>query len=170
VDEVRTYAQSATPCDLAILDIGSTDGSGIELLTELRSDGWPRIVVLAVSSNPHIQQSAFTAGAQAYLLKPALPVAVTDRARHDFHINLTVAPILALATQMPILGNQCHVSAREAEVLQLVADGQSNKEIAKALNLSPATVKSHLARIFRRLGAGDRAQLVAMVMRAGIIH
>ena len=59
---------------------------------------------------------------------------------------------------------------REVEVLQLVADGRSNKEIGEALNLSALTVKSHLSRIGRKLGTGDRAQMVALAMRAGVIR
>ena len=62
------------------------------------------------------------------------------------------------------------LSAREVEVLQLVADGQSNKEIGEALSLSALTVKSHLSRIGRKLGTGDRAQMVALAMRAGVIR
>jgi DNA-binding CsgD family transcriptional regulator len=58
----------------------------------------------------------------------------------------------------------------EVEVLQLVADGQSNKEIGDALSLSPLSVKSSLSRIGRKLGAGDRAQMVALAMRAGVIR
>ena len=62
------------------------------------------------------------------------------------------------------------LSAREVEVLQLVADGQSYKEIGEALSLSALTVKSHLSRIGRKLGTGDRAQMVALAMRAGVIR
>jgi DNA-binding CsgD family transcriptional regulator len=62
------------------------------------------------------------------------------------------------------------LSAREVEVLQLVADGQSNKEIGEAMSLSPLTVKSHLARIGHKLGTGDRAHMVALTMRAGVVH
>jgi DNA-binding CsgD family transcriptional regulator len=62
------------------------------------------------------------------------------------------------------------LSAREVEVLQLVADGQSNKEIGEALSLSALTIKCHLSRIGRKLGTGDRAQMVALAMRAGVIR
>ena len=57
----------------------------------------------------------------------------------------------------------------EAHLLQLVADGQSNKEIGTALGLSALTVKSHLARIARKLGTGDRAELVMISLRSGLI-
>jgi DNA-binding NarL/FixJ family response regulator len=62
------------------------------------------------------------------------------------------------------------MSGREVEVIRLVADGQSNKQIGEALSLSALTVKSHLARIARKLGTGDRAEMVALAMRAGVIR
>ena len=60
-------------------------------------------------------------------------------------------------------------TAREIEVLQLVAEGRSNKDIGVDLGLSALTVKSHLARIGRKLGTGDRAEMVALALRAGSI-
>ena len=61
------------------------------------------------------------------------------------------------------------LSAREIQVLQLVADGKSNKDIGEDLGLSALTVKSHLARIARKLGTGDRAEMVATALRSGAI-
>ncbi len=61
------------------------------------------------------------------------------------------------------------LSAREIEVLQLVAEGYSNGEAGRELGLSAFTIKAHLARIGRRLGSGDRAHLVALAMRTGTI-
>ncbi|HLZ39056.1 MAG TPA: helix-turn-helix transcriptional regulator, partial [Mycobacteriales bacterium] len=62
------------------------------------------------------------------------------------------------------------LSGREVEVLQLVADGRSNKEIGEELGLSALTVKSHLARIACKLGTGDRAEMVALAMRSDVIR
>ena len=62
------------------------------------------------------------------------------------------------------------LSAREVEVLALVAEGRSNKEIGESLGLSALTVKSHLARIARKLGTGDRAEMVVVAMRAGLVQ
>ncbi len=61
------------------------------------------------------------------------------------------------------------LSAREVEVLALVACGRSNRDIGTELHLSALTVKSHLARIARKLGTGDRAEMVAVALRAGVI-
>ena len=61
------------------------------------------------------------------------------------------------------------LSGREIEVLQLVGNGRSNKEIGVSLGLSALTVKSHLARVARKLGTGDRAEMVMLTLRAGVI-
>jgi DNA-binding NarL/FixJ family response regulator len=174
VAEARARATATGPCDLAILDLGLPDGSGIELVTELRNHGWPRIVVLASSDDPYAVRSAFQAGAQAYLLKSASPMVVTDGVRRvlegGVYADPSVAPVLATGTRVPGTDNTPReLSAREVEVLQLVADGQSNKEIGTALGLSALTVKSHLARIARKLGTGDRAELVMISLRSGLI-
>jgi DNA-binding CsgD family transcriptional regulator len=62
------------------------------------------------------------------------------------------------------------LSARERDILRLVADGHTNKEIGEKVDLSALTVKSHLARIARKLGTGDRAHMVALGIRSGVIH
>jgi DNA-binding NarL/FixJ family response regulator len=66
-------------------------------------------------------------------------------------------------------GSVIELSAREIEVLQGVADGRSNGDIAARLQISPLTVKSHLARVGRKLGTGDRAHAVLLALRAGVI-
>ncbi len=175
VTEARARAHAAGPCDLAILDLSLPDGSGLDLVSELRSLGWNRLVVLASSDDPYAVRSAFQAGAQAYLLKSASPSVVTDGVKRvldgGVYADPTVAPLLATGSRVPGTDNTPReLSAREVEVLQLVADGQSNKEIGEALNLSALTVKSHLSRIGRKLGTGDRAQMVALAMRAGVIR
>jgi DNA-binding CsgD family transcriptional regulator len=84
-----------------------------------------------------------------------------------------VASLLAAGLRGAPGGNDglaSELSGREVEVLRLVADGQSNKEIGEQLGLSALTVKSHLARIARKLGTGDRAEMVALAMRAGVIR
>ncbi len=171
----RTHALASGPCDLAVLDLALPDGSGLDLVGELRSQGWQRIVVLASSDEPGAVRSAFHAGAQAYLLKSASPAMVTDGVRRvlegGLYADTGVASVLASGTRVTSTDNTPQeLSAREIEVLQLVADGQSNKEIGETLSLSALTVKSHLSRIGRKLGTGDRAQMVALAMRAGVIR
>jgi DNA-binding CsgD family transcriptional regulator len=68
-----------------------------------------------------------------------------------------------------VTGRERRLSAREVQVLALAAEGLSNPEIAERLGLSALTVKSHLSRMTRRLGARDRAHLVLLALRAGVI-
>ncbi|MHB8452170.1 MAG: response regulator [Mycobacteriales bacterium] len=173
--EARARARSG-PRDLAVLDLSLPDGSGLDLLGELRAAGWHRLVVLSAADDPYSVRAAFVAGAQGYLLKSASPTVVADGVRRvldgGVFADPSVASLLAAGlrgTPTPD-GGATELSGREVEVLRLVADGQSNKQIGDLLGLSALTVKSHLARIARKLGTGDRAEMVALAMRAGVIR
>jgi DNA-binding NarL/FixJ family response regulator len=174
--EARARARSGVR-DLAVLDLGLPDGSGLELLQELRQDGWGRLVVLSAADDPYSVRAAFVAGAQGYLLKSASPVTVSDGVRRvldgGVYADPAVASLLAVGLRGAPGGHDglaSELSGREVEVLRFVADGKSNKEIGELLGLSALTVKSHLARIARKLGTGDRAEMVALAMRAGVIR
>jgi DNA-binding NarL/FixJ family response regulator len=175
IAEARARARSG-PRDLAVLDLGLPDGSGVDLVQQLRSEGWARIVVLSAADDPYSVRAAFVAGAQGYLLKTASPVVVTDGVRQvlggGVYADPSVASLLAagLRTGGQLEGGLADLSGREIEVVTLVSDGKSNKEIGDLLGLSALTVKSHLARIARKLGTGDRAEMVALAMRAGVIR
>jgi DNA-binding NarL/FixJ family response regulator len=175
VAEARARARSG-PMDLAVLDLGLPDGSGLDLVAHLRERGWPRLVVLSAADDPYSVRAAFVAGAHGYLLKNASAMVVTDGVRRvlsgGVYADPSVAPLLAtgLRGTGSAEGLAAELSGREIEVLRLVADGQSNKEIGELLGLSALTVKSHLARIARKLGTGDRAEMVALAMRAGVIR
>jgi DNA-binding NarL/FixJ family response regulator len=146
----RARTQTTDPYDLTILGLDPGDSSGIELVTELRSRGWRRIIVLASPDDPCTVPLTFQAGAQACLLKPTSLMSESFRPIPDSHAR--------------------DLSAREVEVLQLVAAGHSNKEIGKKLNLSSLTIRSHLSRIGRKLGTGDRVRMVTLALRARIIR
>jgi DNA-binding NarL/FixJ family response regulator len=150
VAEARLRA-AAGVADLCIAEAGLPDGSGIALVRELRAAGWQRGIVITTSDDPYSVRAAISAGVRAYLVSTAtasVPVRVGETRGEGVD----------------------SLSAREIQVLQLVADGKSNKDIGDELGLSALTVKSHLARIARKLGTGDRAEMVAMAMRAGVIR
>jgi DNA-binding NarL/FixJ family response regulator len=175
VSEARARAHAGGPRDLCVLDVGLPDGSGLDLLADLRAAGWPRLVVLSAADDPYSVRAAFVAGAQGYLLKSASPLVVADGVRRvldgGVYADPSVASLLAAGLRGgPQQDGVSELSGREVEVLRLVADGRSNKEIGETLGLSALTVKSHLARIARKLGTGDRAEMVAMAMRAGVIR
>ncbi|MDQ1294068.1 MAG: hypothetical protein QG608_1951 [Actinomycetota bacterium] len=148
VSEARARA-AAGIADLCIAEAGLPDGSGISLIRELHAAGWVRGMVLNTTDDPYSVRAALAAGVRSYLVSAtaSLPRPAGDRS--DGVDNL---------------------SAREIQVLQLVADGKSNKDIGESLGLSALTVKSHLARIARKLGTGDRAEMVATALRSGAIQ
>ena len=117
----------------------------------LRSLGWRRVVVVATRADA--VRSALGAGARSAVLPPMRPAA------------------FAVAPARPARGTASPdaLSEREIQVLQGVAEGCSNKQIAADLSLSALTVKSHLARIARKLGTGDRAEMVAIGIRQGLV-
>jgi DNA-binding NarL/FixJ family response regulator len=174
IAEARARAASGAR-DVCVLDLGLPDGSGLELLADLRSAGWTKLIVLSAADDPYSVRSAFVAGAQGYLLKSASPHVVVDGVRRvldgGVYADPSVASLLAAGLRGGPVGEGINeLSGREVEVLKLVADGQSNKQIGELLGLSALTVKSHLARIARKLGTGDRAEMVALAMRAGVIR
>ena len=138
--------------------------------------GWPRLVVLSAADDPYSVRAAFVAGAQGYLLKSASPARRRRRRPPGPRRRRLRRPVGRLAARRRPARHprapraSSELSGREIEVLRLVADGQSNKEIGDQLGLSALTVKSHLARIARKLGTGDRAEMVALAMRAGVIR
>lgn len=147
VAEARQKA-GAGIADLCVAEAGLPDGSGISLIRELRSAGWQRGLVLTTTDDPYSVRAAISAGVRSYLVSAAPSAARPTGERGDGVESL---------------------SAREIQVLQLVADGKSNKDIGDELGLSALTVKSHLARIARKLGTGDRAEMVATALRSGAI-
>jgi DNA-binding NarL/FixJ family response regulator len=146
--EARSLGRG-TPMSLAVVESVLPDGSGIAAVETLRSLGWTRTVLLSQSTDPFTVRGALMAGTRCFL--------VTNRPSAGGGPSTTADPGVE------------QLSAREIEVLKLVADGRSNKEVGEHLGLSALTVKSHLARIARKLGTGDRAEMVAMAMRAGAV-
>ncbi|RKS77650.1 DNA-binding NarL/FixJ family response regulator [Motilibacter peucedani] len=155
--EARARAASHTTRELAVVASGLPDGSGVSLVAELRALGWNRALVLAATDDPFAVRAALAAGARSYVVIGSEPTPASP------------APVPTGAARYSPRGLTASLSAREIEVLALVADGRSNKEVGEALGLSALTVKSHLARIARKLGTGDRAEMVVVALRAGVI-
>lgn len=153
--EARVRAHHDGPRDLVVIEGGLSDGPALPLLSDLRAAGWKRVVLLTVRDDAYAVRAAINAGIRCYVVTPEEP---------------TPGPATAVTRIRPRGGSPDELSAREVEVLQLVSEGRSNKEIGEALGLSSLTVKSHLARIARKIGTGDRAEMVAHAMRSGLIR
>ncbi len=154
IAEAQARTRSTPPGDLLVVETMLGDGTGISLINALRAAGWQRCIVIAADGDPFSVRGALAAGVRGFVVGSAgRGVVPSDPTR--------LAPRHGSGVQS--------LSAREIEVLRLVADGQSNREIGATLHLSALTVKSHLARIARKLGTGDRAEMVAVSMRARVI-
>jgi DNA-binding NarL/FixJ family response regulator len=148
VAEARRAAASFSG-QVAIIEAGLQDGAGIALARDLRAAGWSRAIVISTTEDPWTVRAALSAGVRCFLT-------TSDRGG--------LVPELSSAPE-----GLHQLSEREIEVLQLVGDGRSNREVGEALGLSALTVKSHLARIARKIGTGDRAEMVLVTLRAGLI-
>ncbi len=155
--EARVRARHESSQELLIVDGGLPDSPVLPLLAELRQLGWRRVVLLTVRDDSYAVRAAMAGGARGYLVT----------ADHSVPDPL---PFVAVNRSRSRSGSPDDLSAREVEVLQLVAEGHSNKAVGEDLGLSALTVKSHLARIARKLGTGDRAEMVALSMRAGLVR
>ena len=126
-----------------------------------------RIIVLSTFGGDENISRAFKAGARAYFLKDVKGQELVDaiRAVHDGQRPLPPEIASQLADSLP----RTPLSARELEILRLIAKGKSNKEIAADLTIGEGTVRVHASNLFAKLGCSDRAQAVAEAFRRGII-
>ena len=156
--------------DVTLLDLRLPDVSGAELITEIRRrDPAAKILVLTSFDADEDIFRAVQAGARGYLLKGTLPDGILEsaiRAVHagGRHLPPAVADRLADRLSAPSL------TPREIAVLELVAKGLSNAEIGAALSVSAGTVKTHLKRIYPKLGVADRTAAALTAVQRGIVN
>lgn len=147
--------------------------NGVEAIAELtRRGARAKVLVLTTYDTDSDTLPAIEAGATGYLLKDApreeLFAAVRAAAQGRTVLSPAVASRLVSAVRAPA-STQDPLSAREREVLALVAKGTSNREIARVLFISEATVKTHLTHLYAKLGVNDRAAAVAVAYDRGIL-
>jgi DNA-binding NarL/FixJ family response regulator len=155
--------------DVTLMDLQMPEMSGIDAIIAIRSE-FPaaRIVVLTTYGGDALAERALRAGAQAYVLKGLVRKDLLETIRIVHGGSKRISPDVAaqLASHMGEAG----LSAREIEVLSLVAAGQSNKIIAAQLFITEATAKGHIKSILAKLGANDRTHAVTLALRRGIIQ
>jgi DNA-binding NarL/FixJ family response regulator len=173
----------STPRDICVADVHLPDGSGLTILAETRAAGWPNGLALSAADDIGAVRSALAGGVKGYVVtgtrgtigmpgRPGMPLGAAQMAGRMRRPGMPGVPGAPAGPGAPGVQPTTYreLSGREVEVLRLVAEGQSNKAIGVAMGLSALTVKSHLARIARKLGTGDRAGMVAVALRTGIIH
>lgn len=166
--------------DVLLMDIRMPGLDGLEATRRIVADpdlGGVRVVLLTTFELDAYVFDALRAGASGFLTKDVEPDVLRDAVRtvHAGHALLTpsvtrrVVDAFAAAEPSTVDPSRLDVlSARERDVLVLVAEGLSNQEIAERLHLSPLTVKTHVSRCLQKLDARDRAQLVVAAFRGGL--
>jgi DNA-binding NarL/FixJ family response regulator len=157
--------------DVVVTDLQLPDGSGLDIIRAIRAQNEKvGLVMLTMHSGDDQIFAAMEAGASAFVGKDAPSREVVSAARHAFSAprsflcaGLAGAMIRRSTNDVPKL------SPREAEVLDLLAEGLGTGAIAKQLYMSESTAKTHIARIYQKLGAMNRAQALVTAMRLGLL-
>lgn len=179
-DNIRVAAATGVPADAAslldeaqpdvlVLDLNMPPHGGLALLRELQSKGWSRpTLILTVSDAEDDLANAMRAGARGYLLKDMEPDDVVDAIQRAVRGETVVAPAMTLKLVNLLQGGGsknaarenllAQLTAREREILDHLAQGQSNKAIARALDISHDTVKLHVRHILSKLNLTSRVE------------
>lgn len=164
-------AESLNPA-IVLMDLRMPGMDGVTAIREIKTNN-PQVQILVLTTYDSDADilPAIEAGASGYLLKDTTREELFAAIRAAARGETVLAPSVAarLVSKMRAPGEE-KLSKRELEVLQLVAEGDSNREIASRLHISQATVKSHLLHIFGKLGVSDRTAAVTVALRRGILR
>ncbi|MFL6099599.1 MAG: response regulator [Actinomycetales bacterium] len=157
--------------DVLVVDVSLPDGNGIELVRSTR-ESLPAtgIVVLTMHADDETLLRALEAGASALVLKSSTLDSVVDAVRRSATApDVFAAAGLAAAMRRRNDTDQPRLTPRESEVLVLLKDGLSVGQVARRLYMSESTVKTHIAKIYDKLGATNRAQALMAAIRQGLV-
>jgi two-component system nitrate/nitrite response regulator NarL len=161
--------------DVALLDVQMADLDGVQVARVIdRESRSTRTLFLSAYYDQEIVYKALAAGAAGYLSKDArgneIADAVVAVARGETVLGRDIQAAVAQRIRQTAERTGPNLSARERQVLSLVATGLSSPEVARRLNLSTTTVKTHLQRVYEKLGVSDRAAAVAEAMRQRLLE
>jgi two-component system, NarL family, nitrate/nitrite response regulator NarL len=161
--------------DVALLDVRMPHLKGLEILNALRRDRVPtRVVFLSAHVESDTVYRAIAMGAGAYLSKESsreeIFEAIKAVSRGQAYLPASLQTALAEQIRLREVAERPILSPRELEILRMTADGRSAPEIAGELQLSPATVKTHMQKLYEKLDVSDRAAAVARAMRLGLLE
>src|SRR6266446_6330336 len=155
--------------DVTLMDLQMPDMSGLDPIISIRTEQpSARIIVLTTYAGDVLAHRALKAGAQAYVLKSLVRKDLLDTIRAVHAGKKRISP--GVAAQLADHVADDALTAREIEVLRLIAAGDANKLIAGQLSITEETVKSHVGNILSKLGANDRTHAVTIGLKRGIIE
>ncbi len=163
--------------DLFLLDIGLPDGSGLDLISEIKAVSSARVLVVTSFGDRETVVGAIEAGADGYLLKDSSPATILE----GIEVTLDGGAPISAAASVYLLerlrrsvspkaiagGEQSGLTPREVELLELFAKGQSYKEAARNLGISSLTVGNHVKSIYRKFAVHSRGEAVYEAVRRG---
>lgn len=162
-------ARALSP-DVILMDLRMPRMTGVAAIKELAARGIAaRVLVLTTYDTDRDVVPAIEAGAVGYLLKDTDPDELMRAVRTAARGEAVLSPSVATRLLSQVRAPAEPLSARELEVLHLIADGATNREAARRLFISEATVKSHVLHIYQKLGVNDRAAAVATAFRRGLL-
>jgi DNA-binding NarL/FixJ family response regulator len=173
--EEAVEAVSKLGPDVVFMDVRMPGMGGIEATRLIRKESPDtRVILFTVDDSRAALHEAIQADVSGYLLKDATVDELVNAARLAMQGKAVIHPELTAAFLEEVQSvedrpEQAPLSKREQQILQKVAYGATTREVAHDLGISPHTVKTHLERIFEKLGANDRAQAVAIAIRNGIV-
>jgi DNA-binding NarL/FixJ family response regulator len=155
--------------DVTLMDLRLPDMSGVDVIIAIRTEfSEARVIMLTTFEGDVEIQRALAAGARGYMLKTMPPKELLEVIRQVHSGKRRIPPEVAAHIAEHYTDEE--LTAREIEVLQQIAGGNRNREIAEQLFISEETVKVHIKHIMEKLGANDRTQAVAIGVRRGIIQ
>jgi two-component system NarL family response regulator len=155
--------------DVMLIDLRMPVIGGVEAITKIRQE-FPeaRLIVLTTYDGDEDIYRSLQAGAKGYLLKDMF-FEELETAIRSVHAGARRIPAV-IAERLAERMSGSALTDRELEVLELIVKGQSNKEIAKSLTISEATVKSHINSLLSKLGVTDRTQAATTALQRGLVH
>lgn len=176
-EEAIKLAREQKP-DVILMDINMPGTNGLQAIKELKQDKHPsKIIVLTIHEDRQYLFKTIQMGAEGYVLKDAEPSVLIDAIRSVYsgesyiQSNMTkelVKEFNRITLREKDKNDESNLTSREIEVLELIAEGMINKEIAKQLYISEKTVKNHVSNIFRKLNVADRTQAAIYAFKHNI--
>jgi DNA-binding NarL/FixJ family response regulator len=154
--------------DVVVIDLRRVSGDVQDAVSSLQDKLQSPIVVFTADGGPRMLAEALKAGVKGYVRKDSPPEdlirAIQAASNGEFYVDP------ALSSSLLLEEGERTLTARQREILQMLADGMHTEEVARQLGLSTETVRTHTKRILSKLGAGTRTQAVAIGIRSGLIE
>lgn len=176
-EEAVKLAKQQKP-DVILMDINMPGTNGIQAIKELKLESYPyKIIVLTIHQDREYLFKTIQMGAEGYVLKDAEPAVLVEAIRNVYNGQSFIQPNMTkelvrefnrVTLHEKDKNDDGNLTAREIEVLELIAEGMINKEIAKQLYISEKTVKNHVSNIFKKLNVSDRTQAAIYAFKHNI--